>query len=107
REANEIERIITTFARSPNGGLIVTAGAPGFVNRDLIITLAARYKLPAMYFDRAFVANGGLLSYGPDRINLYRRAAGYVDPPLEGEKPAEVTVQAQTKTEQVLILSNS
>jgi putative tryptophan/tyrosine transport system substrate-binding protein len=79
RDANEIERVITTFARSPNGGVIVTAGGPGFVNRDLIITLAARYKLPAMYFDRAFVASGGLLSYGPDRINLYRRAAGYVD----------------------------
>jgi len=70
RDANEIERVITTFARSPNGGLIVTAGGPGFVNRELIITLAARYKLPAMYFNRAFVASGGLLSYGPDRINL-------------------------------------
>ena len=65
RDANEIERVITTFGRSPNGGLIVTVGGPGFVNRGLIITLAARYKLPAMYFDRAFVANGGLLSYGP------------------------------------------
>ena len=97
RDANEIERVITTFARSPNGGLIVTAGGPGFVNRELIITLAARYKLPAMYFDRAFVASGGLLSYGPDRINLYRRAAGYVDRILKGEKPADMPVQAPTK----------
>ena len=107
REANEIERIITTFARSPNGGLIVTAGAPGFVNRDLIITLAARYKLPAMYFDRAFVANGGLLSYGPDRINLYRRAAGYVDRILKGEKPADMPVQAPTKYQLVINLKTA
>ena len=107
REANEIERIITTFARSPNGGLIVTAGAPGFVNRDLIITLAARYKLPAMYFDRAFVANGGLLSYGPDRTNLYRRAAGYVDRILKGEKPADMPVQAPTKYQLVINLKTA
>jgi len=107
REANEIERIITTFARSPNGGLIVTAGAPGFVNRDLIITLAARYKLPAMYFDRAFVAKGGLLSYGPDRINLYRRAAGYVDRILKGEKPADMPVQAPTKYQLVINLKTA
>jgi len=107
REANEIERVITTFARSPNGGLIVTAGAPGFVNRDLIITLAARYKLPAMYFDRAFVANGGLLSYGPDRINLYRRAAGYVDRILKGEKPADMPVQPPTKYQLVINLKTA
>ena len=107
RDANEIERVITTFARSPNGGLIVTAGAPGFVNRDLIITLAARYKLPAMYFDRAFVANGGLLSYGPDRINLYRRAAGYVDRILKGEKPADMPVQAPTKYQLVINLKTA
>ena len=107
RDANEIERVITTFARSPNGGLIVTAGGPGFVNRELIITLAARYKLPAMYFDRAFVANGGLLSYGPDRINLYRRAAGYVDRILKGEKPADMPVQAPTKYELVINLKTA
>jgi ABC-type uncharacterized transport system substrate-binding protein len=107
RDANEIERVITTFARSPNGGLIVTAGGPGFVNRELIITLAARYKLPAMYFDRAFVANGGLLSYGPDRINLYRRAAGYVDRILKGEKPADMPVQAPTKYQLVINLKTA
>jgi putative tryptophan/tyrosine transport system substrate-binding protein len=107
RDANEIERVITSFARSPNGGLIVTAGSPGFVNRDLIITLAARYKLPAMYFDRAFVANGGLLSYGPDRVNLYRRAAGYVDRILKGEKPADMPVQAPTKYQLVINLKTA
>jgi putative ABC transport system substrate-binding protein len=107
RDADEIERVITTFARSPNGGLIVTAGGPGFLNRDLIIALAARYKLPAMYFDRAFVANGGLLSYGPDRINLYRRAAGYVDRILKGEKPADMPVQAPTKYQLVINLKTA
>jgi putative ABC transport system substrate-binding protein len=107
RDANEIERVITTFARSPNGGVIVTAGGPGFVNRDLIITLAARYKLPAMYFDRAFVASGGLLSYGPDRINLYRRAAGYVDRILKGEKPADLPVEQPTKFELVINLKTA
>jgi putative tryptophan/tyrosine transport system substrate-binding protein len=107
RDTNEIERVITTFARSPNGGLIVTAGGPGFVNRELIITLAARYKLPAMYFDRAFVASGGLLSYGPDRINLYRRAAGYVDRILKGEKPADMPVQAPTKYQLVINLKTA
>jgi len=107
RDANEIERVITTFARSPNGGLIVTAGGPGFVNRELIITLAARYKLAGMYFDRAFVANGGLLSYGPDRISLCRRAAGYVDRILKGEKPADMPVQAPTKYELVINLKTA
>jgi putative ABC transport system substrate-binding protein len=107
RDANEIDRVITSFARSPNGGLIVTAGGPGFVNRDLIIALAARYKLPAMYFDRAFVASGGLLSYGPDRINLYRRAAGYVDRILKGEKPADMPVQAPTKYQLVINLKTA
>ena len=104
RDANEIEHAITTFAQSPNGGLILTAGGPGFVNRELIITLAARYKLPAMYFDRAFVASGGLLSYGPDRISLCRRAAGYVDRILKGEKPADMPVQAPTKYQLVINL---
>jgi putative tryptophan/tyrosine transport system substrate-binding protein len=107
RDANEIDRVITSFARSPNGGLIVTAGGPGFVNRDLIIALAARYKLPAMYFDRAFVASGGLLSYGPDRINLYRRAAGYIDRILKGEKPADMPVQAPTKYQLVINLKTA
>ena len=107
RDANEIERVITTFARSPNGGLIVTAGGPAFLNRELIIALAARHKLPAMYFDRAFVASGGLLSYGPDRINLYRRAAGYVDRILKGEKPADMPVQAPTKYQLVINLKTA
>ena len=77
RDADEIERTITAFAQSPNGGLIITPGGPAFVHRDLIIGLAARYKLPAVYFERLFVVAGGLLSYGPDRIDMYRRAAGF------------------------------
>ena len=100
--ATEIERAITAVAASPNGGLILTAGGPALVNRDLIITLAARYKLPAVYFDRVFVNAGGLLSYGPDRIDLYRRAAGYVDRILRGEKPAGMPVQAPTKYQLVI-----
>jgi putative tryptophan/tyrosine transport system substrate-binding protein len=107
RDANEIERVITTFARSPNGGLIMTAGAPALTHRDLIIRLAAQHKLPAIYYDRAFVANGGLLSYGPDRINLYRRAAGYVDRILKGEKPADMPVQAPTKYQLVINLKTA
>jgi putative ABC transport system substrate-binding protein len=107
RDANEIERVITTFARSPNGGLIMTAGGPAFTHRELIIALAARYKLPAMYFDRAFVAAGGLLSYGPDRINLYRRAAAYVDRILKGAKPADMPVQAPTKYQVIINLKTA
>jgi putative tryptophan/tyrosine transport system substrate-binding protein len=107
RDASEIERVVTAFARSPNGGLIVTAGGPAFLNRDLIITLAARHKLPAIYFDRAFVAAGGLLSYGPDRIDLYRRAAGYVDRILKGDKPADMPVQAPTKYQLVINLKTA
>ena len=107
RDANEIERAVTTFAASPNGGLILTAGGPALVHRDLIIALAARHKLPAVYFDRAFVAGGGLLSYGPDRIDLYRRAAGYVDRILKGEKPADMPVQAPTKYQLVINLKTA
>jgi putative ABC transport system substrate-binding protein len=77
------------------------------VHRDLIISLAARQKLPAVYFDRAFVAGGGLLSYGPDRIDLYRRAAGYVDRILKGEKPADMPVQAPTKYQLVINLKTA
>jgi ABC-type uncharacterized transport system substrate-binding protein len=106
-DANEIERAITTFAQSPNGGLILTAGGPALVHRDLIIALAARYKLPAIYFERAFVAAGGLLSYGPDRIDMYRRAAGYVDRVLKGEKPADMPVQAPTKYQLVINLKTA
>jgi putative ABC transport system substrate-binding protein len=102
RDASEIERTLPAFARSPNGGLIVTAGGPALVHRDLIITLAARHKLPAVYFDRAFVTAGGLLSYGPDRTDMYRRAAGYVDRILKGEKPADMPVQTPTKYQLVI-----
>lgn len=106
-DAIDIERAITTFAASPNGGLILTAGGPALVNRDLIITLAARHKLPAVYFDRTFVAAGGLLSYGPDRTDLYRRAAGYVDRILKGEKPADMPIQAPTKYQLVINLKTA
>jgi putative tryptophan/tyrosine transport system substrate-binding protein len=107
RDASEIERVVAAFAQSPNGGLIMTAGGPALLNRDLIITLAARYKLPAVYFDRLFVAAGGLLSYGPDRVDLYRRAAGYVDRILKGEKPADMPVQAPTKYQLVINLKTA
>jgi putative ABC transport system substrate-binding protein len=107
RDASEIERAVTAFAQTPNGGLIVTAGAPALAHRDLVITLAARHKLPAVYYDRAFVDAGGLLSYGPDRIELYRRAAGYVDRILKGEKPADMPVQAPTKYQLVINLKTA
>ena len=107
RDAGEIERAVAAFARSPNGGLIVTASALATVHRDLIITLAARHKLPAVYSDRSFVAAGGLISYGPDLIDQYRRAAGYVDRILKGEKPADLPVQAPTKYELVINLKTA
>ena len=98
RDAGEIERAITAFARTPNGGLVVTAGsALSVVHRDLIVTLAARHKLPAVYYERFFVTGGGLISYGADFIEQHRRAAGYVDRILKGEKPADLPVQAPTK----------
>jgi putative ABC transport system substrate-binding protein len=97
RDAAEIERAITAFASTSDGGLIVTPGLPAQLHRALIIRLAARHKLPAVYFERYFVAAGGLVSYGPDRIDMYRRAAGYVDRILKGEKPADLPVQAPTK----------
>src|SRR5262249_20379191 len=90
------------FARAPNGGLIVTAGGSTRLHRDLIITLAARHKLPAVYFERFFVAAGGLISYGPDVVDQVRKAAGYVGRILKGEKPRDVPVQAPTKYETVL-----
>ena len=107
RDAGEIERAVAAFARSPNGGLIVTASALASVHRDLIITLAARHKLPAVYFERYFVAAGGLISYGADLIDQYRRAAGYVDRILKGEKPADLPVQAPTKYELVINLKTA
>ena len=107
RDAGEIERAVTAFARSPNGGLIVTAEPAAIVHRDLIITLAARHRLPAVYFYRYFVAAGGLISYGPDIVDLFRRAAGYVDRILKGEKPADLPVQAPTKYELVINLKTA
>jgi putative ABC transport system substrate-binding protein len=107
RDAGEIERDVAAFARSPNGGLIVTASTLAVVHRDLIVTLAARHKLPAVYSSRFFVAAGGLISYGPDSIDPHRRAAGYVDRILKGEKPADLPVQAPTKYELAINLKTA
>src|SRR5260221_531359 len=97
RDGGEIERTIAAFARAPNAGLILTASGMSILHHDLIITLAARHKLPAVYYERFFVAAGGLISYGPNRTDQFRRAAGYVDRILKGEKPADLPVQAPTK----------
>ena len=105
RDPSEIRRAVE--ARSPNGGLIVTASAMAYTHRDLIITLAARHKLPTLYFDRSFVAASGLISYGPDTHDLVRRAASYVDRILKGEKPADLPVQAPTKYELVINLKTA
>jgi putative tryptophan/tyrosine transport system substrate-binding protein len=99
RDAGDIERAVTAFARSSNGGLIVTGSALAQVHGDLIITLAARHKLPAVYFERFFITRGGLISYGPNFVDQFRRAASYVDRILKGEKPADLPVQAPTKYE--------
>ena len=107
RDASEIERAIAAFARGPNGGLIVTGSTLASVHRDLIVTLAARHKLPAVYSQRFFVAGGGLISYGPDIVDQYRAAAGYVDRILKGEKPADLPVQAPTKYELVINLKTA
>ena len=107
RDAGEIERAVAAFARAPNGGLIVTAGAAVTLHRELIITLAARHKLPAVYYRRYFVTSGGLISYGYDIVDHYRRAAGYVDRILKGEKPADLPVQAPTKYELVINLKTA
>ena len=107
RDPSEITRAVEAFARSPNGGLIVTASGLAVRHRELIITMAARHKLPAVYFDRPFVAAGGLISYGPDQIDQYRQAAGYVDRILRGEKPADLPVQAPTKYELVINLKTA
>jgi len=107
RDPGEIERAISAFASSPNGGLIVTAAPLIVVHRDLIVTLAARHKLPAVYYSRYFTAGGGLISYGTDIYDLYRRAAGYVDRVLKGEKPSDLPVQAPTKFELVINLKTA
>jgi putative tryptophan/tyrosine transport system substrate-binding protein len=106
-DAIEIERAITAFARSSNGGLIVTAAPLALVHRDLIVTLAARLRLPAVYPYRLFVNDGGFISYGPDFVDQYRQAAGYVDRILKGEKPAEMPVQAPTKYNLVINLKTA
>ena len=107
RDTGEIERAVAVFARGSNGGLIVTASLLAAVHRELIITLAARHKLPAVYYERFFVTGGGLISYGPDLVDQYRRAASYVDSILNGEKPADLPVQAPTKYELVINLKTA
>jgi putative ABC transport system substrate-binding protein len=107
RDAGEIERALTAFARGLNGGLIVTGTPLAFVHRDLIISLANRHRLPAVYWHRRFVASGGLISYGPDTTDPFRRAAGYVDRIPKGEKPADLPVQAPTKYELAINLKTA
>jgi putative tryptophan/tyrosine transport system substrate-binding protein len=99
RDAAEIERAVTAFAREPNGGLIVPASALAIVHRDLILALTNRHRLPAVYPFRFYVTGGGLLSYGPDLVDQYRRSAAYVDRILKGEKPADLPVQVPVKYE--------
>jgi len=106
-DASEIERAVTAFARGSNGGLIVTGSSLALVHRDLIVTLASRHKLPAVYPYRYFATGGGLISYGPNTVDPFRRAAGYVDRILKGEKPADLPVQAPTKYELVINLKTA
>ena len=105
--ADEIERAVTAFARTANGGLVVTAGGLSTAHRKLIIGLAARHKLPAVYYRRLHVVDGGLISYGPDYIDQFRQAASYVDRILKGEKPADLPVQTPTKYELVINLKTA
>jgi ABC-type uncharacterized transport system substrate-binding protein len=107
RDPGEIERAIVAFARVPNGGLIIVGAPSAVVHRNLIITLAASHRLPAVYPVPYFARTGGLISYGPDSIDPYRRAAGYVDRILKGEKPADLPVQAPTKYELVINLKTA
>ena len=107
REVPEIERAVAAFVRELNGGLVVTLSTLTIVHRELIIALAARHRLPAVYPARLFVTSGGLISYGPNSVDSYRRAAGYVDRILKGEKPADLPVQAPTKYETVLNLKTA
>ena len=106
RDSGDIERAVAAFAHSANGGLIVAA-SQAEVHRDLIMTLATRHRLPAIYYERFFVAAGGLISYGPDYVDQYRRAAGYIDRILKGEKPADLPVQAPVKYETVINLKTA
>jgi putative tryptophan/tyrosine transport system substrate-binding protein len=107
RDAAEIERGVAAFARPGNGGLIVLSGNASLAHRELIITLAARERLPAVYSDRVFVTGGGLISYDTNRTEQYRRSAGYVDRILKGEKPADLPVQSPTKYELVISLKTA
>ena len=106
-DPGEIERVLAAFARSANGGLIVTGSASALMHRDLIIKLAAQHGLPTVYYERGYVAAGGLISYGSDFVDQYRRAASYVDRILRGEKPADLPVQAPTKYELVINLKTA
>jgi putative ABC transport system substrate-binding protein len=106
-DADQITQSIESFARAPNGGLIVAASGASLRHRDLIVKLAARYKLPTVYYERVFVTAGGLIAYGADFVDQYRRAAGYVDRILKGEKPADLPVQAPTKYELVINLKTA
>jgi putative ABC transport system substrate-binding protein len=107
RDAGEIERSLTAFAQGSNGGLIVTGSPAAVVHRDLIVALAARHRLPAVYNSRLYGAVGGLICYGPNLLDQFRRAAGYVDRILKGEKPADLPVQAPTKYELVINLKTA
>jgi putative ABC transport system substrate-binding protein len=107
RDRAEIERAVTSFARSPNGGLIATGSPSAVVHRDLIVTLASRHRLPIVYFERLFVTAGGLISYGPDFVDQYRRAAAYVDRILKGAKPGDLPVMLPTKFELVVNLKTA
>jgi putative ABC transport system substrate-binding protein len=106
-DAGDIERALVALARTPNGGLILTASGAAIRHRDLIIMLAARHKLPAVYWERFFATAGGLMSYGPPQLDQYRRAAGYADRILKGEKPADLPVQAPSKYELVINLKTA
>jgi ABC-type uncharacterized transport system substrate-binding protein len=107
RDADGIESAVAEFARTPNGGIVLTGSGLSILHHELIIKLAARHKLPAVYYERFFAAAGGLISYGADRVELYRRAAGYVDRILRGEKPADLPVQAPTKFELIINLKTA
>src|SRR5262245_34730364 len=106
RDAGEIERAVADFARSANGGMVVTGSALAVTHRKLLVALAARHKLPTVYWSRLPVGDGGLISYGPDLIDQFRRAAGYIDRILRGEKPADLPVQAQTKYQSAVNLKH-
>ena len=107
RDAPEVERAVMAFARSSNGGLIVTGSAPAAIHRNLIVKLATSHRLPGVYYGRFFATAGGLICYGPDLVDQHQRAAGYIDRILKGEKPADLPVQAPTKFETVVNLSTA